>query len=104
MADSSVTQNAEVYRVESTVSKVMTVFAIEEKTSSRKQNSGRKRKLSDGDCRILTQIVRKNHVNKFPKITAELNDHLENPVCSKTVKRELNKAGFHSRGGIRKPN
>ena len=36
-------------------------------------------------------------------MTAELNDHIENPVSSKTVRRELHTAGFHGRAAIRKP-
>ena len=48
------------------------------------------------------RIVRKNHKNTAPKITAELNDHLKNPVSSKTVRKKLHKAGFHERTAIRK--
>ena len=44
------------------------------------------------------RIVRKDHKN-----TAELKDHLENPLSSKTVRRELHKAGFHGRAVIKKP-
>ena len=36
-------------------------------------------------------IFRKDHKNTALKITAELNDHLKNPVSSKTVRRELKK-------------
>ena len=60
-----------------------------------KQNSARKRKLSDKDSRTLMRTVWKDHKNTAPKITADLNDHLENPVALKTVKRELHKAGFY---------
>ena len=58
----------------------MTAFKKEGKTSPLKQNSGRKRKLFDGDRRILKWIVRKDHKNIAPKITVELKGHLENPV------------------------
>ena len=47
-------------------------------------------------------FFRKDHKKTAPKITAELNDHLENPVSSKTVRRELYKAGFYRRVAIRK--
>ena len=57
----------------------MTAFEKEGKTSLQKQNSGRKGKLSDRDNGTFTQIVRKDPKNTTPKITAELNDHLENP-------------------------
>ena len=60
----------------SNVSKVMTAFEKEGKTSSLKQNSRRKRKPPDTDCRILTRIFRKDHKNTTSKITTELNDYL----------------------------
>ena len=59
---------------------VITAFEKEGKTYPLMQNSGRKRKLSDRDRRTLMQILRKDHKNTAPKITAELNDHLQNPV------------------------
>ena len=80
----------------------MTTFEKERKTSTWKQNSGSKRKLSNRDRRTLTRIVKKEHKNTDPKITAELNDYLENPVSLKTVRRELHKARFHGRVAIRK--
>ena len=41
------------------------------------------------------RIVWKDHKNTAPKITVELKDHIENPVSSKSVRRELYKAEFH---------
>ena len=46
--------------------------------------------------------VKKDHKNTASKMTAELNDQLANPVSSKTVRRELQKAGFRWRDAIRK--
>ena len=104
MAGVSVTKTAELFGIaRNTISKVMTAFEKEGKTSSLKQNSGRKRKLSDRDRGTLTRIGRKDHKNTAPKITAELNDHLEDPISSKTVRKELHKARFHVRAAIRKP-
>ena len=72
MVDTSVTKNTELFGVTtSTLSKVMTAFEKEGETSSLKQNSGRKRKLSDRHPRILTWIVWKDHKNTATKITAK---------------------------------
>ena len=102
MACTCVTKNTELFSVaRSTVSKVMTAFE-KEKTSSLKQNSGRKQKLSDRGRQTLMQIVRKDHKNTVPKITAELNDHLENSVSSKIVRKALYKARFRGRAAIKK--
>ena len=84
MAGASVTKTSELFGVtRSTIKKVITAFEKERKSSSLKQNSEGKRKLSDGDLRFLTQIVRKDPKNIAPKITSELSDHLENPVSLK---------------------
>ena len=86
MAVASVRKIVDLFGVaRSTVWKIMASFVKEGKTSSLKQNSGRKRKLSDRDHRTLTRIVKKDHKNTAPKIAAELNNHLEDLVSLKTV-------------------
>ena len=96
-AGASVTKKAVLFGVaRSIVSKVMTGFEKEGNTSL-------KQKLSDRDRRTLMWIVRTAHKNTTPKITADFNDHLKNPVSSKTLRREKHKAGFHERFAIRKP-
>ena len=61
-AGASVRKTTELFGVaSSTVSKIMTAFEKEGKTSSLKQNSGGKWKLSDRDHRTLTRIVRMDH-------------------------------------------
>ena len=92
MADASVTKTAELFGIAMiTLSK-----------ASLKQNSGRKRKRSERDRRTLTWIVWKDNKNIDPKFSADLNDHLKNPVSTKTVRRELYKAGLHGRTAVRK--
>ena len=58
------------------------------KTSSLKQNSGRKQKLFDRDRRTLIRTVRKDYKNTAPKMTSELNDDLKNPLFNKNCKTE----------------
>ena len=65
----------------------MTAFEKEGTTSSLKQKSERKRKLSDRDHWTLTWIVKKNYKNTAPKITPGFYDHFENPVSSKTIRQ-----------------
>ena len=102
MSGASVTKSTEFFGIaRSTVSKVMTSFEKENKTSSLKQSSGRKQKLFHRDRWTLTRFVRKDNKTTALKITAELNDHLKKPVSS--VRRGLHKARFHRRAAIRKP-
>ena len=89
MAGASVTKTAELFGfTRSTISKVIKIFEKEGKISLLKQNSWRKRKLFARDRRTLTRIVRKDYKKKASKITAELNDYLENPISSKTVRKK----------------
>ena len=79
----------------------MTAFEEEGKTSSAKQNSGRKRKLSERDRRALNRIGREDRKTTATRITAELREHLQNPRSTKTVCREHRKAAFYGRAAIR---
>ena len=99
LAGAIVTKTAELFGVaRSTASKVMVAFEKEGKTSPLKQKSGRKRKLSNREYWTLIRIVRKDYKNTASKMTAELNDHLEDPVFLKIVRRELHKNGYTREG------
>ena len=66
MAGASLTKTDEFLGVaRSTILKARTVFEKEGKSSSLKQNSWRKRKFFDWDCRTLTRIVRMNTASKI---------------------------------------
>ena len=68
MASVTVTETAQMLSISrGTVSKVMSAFEKEGKTSSAKQNSGRKRKLSERDLRALNRIVRVDPKTTAPK-------------------------------------
>ena len=96
-------ENAELFSVaRKTASIVMSAFEKEGKAFSLKQNSRRFRKLSDRDRQIIQRVVWNDHKYSAPKITEELNEHLANSVSSKTVRRELHKAGFYRKAAIRK--
>ena len=104
MAGASVIETARMLDVSrGNVSKVMTAFEREGMPSSAKHRSDRKSKLSERDRGTLNRIVREGRKTMALKITADLNEHLQNPVSTKTVRRELNKSGFYRRAAIRKP-
>ncbi|GBM57375.1 hypothetical protein AVEN_127105-1 [Araneus ventricosus] len=104
LSGASVTETASLLGfARSTVSGVMTAYTKEGKTTSSKHNSGRKSKLADRDRRVLKRIVARKHKQSLSEITSEMNSHLQDPVSSKTVKRELHAANIYVRVAIRKP-
>jgi guanylate kinase len=59
--------------------------------------------LTDRGHHTLRRIGSKNHRNAAAQVTAELNILFEDPVSTKTVRRELHKSGTDSRDAIAKP-
>ncbi|MGH0118157.1 UNVERIFIED_CONTAM: hypothetical protein FKN15_044459 [Acipenser sinensis] len=97
LAGASVTKTAQLADVSrATVSKVMPAWNSEGKTSSAKGNSGQKRILQDRDIRALIRSARQNRRATADQLTANFNLGREQPVSSKTVRRELHRAGYHS--------
>jgi predicted transcriptional regulator len=84
-----------------TVSKVMSAYTNHGKTTSAKRNSGRK--SAERDRRTLRRIISKNHRATAAQVIAEVNIRLEDPVPTKTVRRELHKSSFHGRTATAKP-
>jgi hypothetical protein len=81
----------------------MSPYTNHGKKTSAKRNRGRKATLTERDRRILRRIVPKNHKTTAAQVTAELNNHLEDSVSTKTVLRELHKSNIYGRAAIAEP-
>ncbi|GFS99050.1 transposable element Tcb2 transposase [Trichonephila clavipes] len=97
-AGCSVTETA-IYlgRARSTVSAVMTAYKKCGNVTPGKHNSGRKRKLTDRDKRVLTRIDARKRKQSLSQITSEVNSHLRNPISARTVQRELHASNLYGR-------
>jgi hypothetical protein len=51
----------------------------------------------------VRRIVSKNHRHTAAQVTAELNIHHEDPITTKTDRRELKKSSIHDRAAVAKP-
>ena len=96
MAVASITKTAKLLGFSrATISKTMTEFKKHGKISSNQSNSGCISKHTDRDQRALKRIVARKHRTTIAKVTAELNQLLNIPVSTKTVRIELYKAGYY---------
>jgi transposase len=104
LAGAFVTKTATLLNVSRvTVSKVISAYTNHGKRTSAKRNIGRKSKLTKRDRHILRRIVSRNHIPTAAHVIAELNIYLEDPVSTKTVRRELHKSNIYGRAAIAKP-
>jgi len=69
------------------VSSVMTTYKNHGRTSSTKENSGQKPRLSERDRCTLKGIVSINHKSTTAKVTAELHIHLEDHFHKNSLMR-----------------
>ncbi|KAL4612957.1 hypothetical protein GN956_G23281 [Arapaima gigas] len=81
-----------------TVSKVMSAWEREGKTSSAKGNCGRKRLVSARDAHALVQLVRRNCHATAEELWEKFNAGREQRVSLKTIRRELHRAGYYWQG------
>jgi transposase len=104
LVGASVTKTATVLCVSrATVSKVMSAVYTNHGKTSAKRNSGKKSALREINRRTLRRIVSKNHTTTAAQVNCKkLNIHLEDPVYTKTVRREPHKSNIHSRAAIAK--
>jgi transposase len=104
LAGASVTKTATSLGVSrAAVSKVLTAYTNHGKISPAERNGVRNPKLSESDRQTLKKIKSKNHRTAAAKVSAEFSNHLEVPVSTKTVQRELHRSNIHSRAAIAKP-
>ena len=88
LAVASVTKMATLLGVSiAAVSKVMTTYTNHGRTPSARRNSCQKPKLSERDHCTLKRIVSKNHRSTAAKVTAELNNHLEDRIHKNSLTR-----------------
>jgi transposase len=105
LAGASITKTSTLLGVlKATVSEVMSAaYTNHGKTASAKRNNGRKSTLTERYHHILRENVSKNHRTTATHVAAELNNHLEDHLSTKTVQHELHKSNIHNRAVTAKP-
>jgi hypothetical protein len=63
------------------------------KTTSAKMKSGQKSTLTERDCHILRTVL-KNHTTTAAQVTAELKNHLEDPMSDMSFKNPASTVGL----------
>jgi transposase len=86
----------------STVSTVMLAYMNHGKTTSLKRNSGEKSTVTERYHHTFRRTVLKNHRTTEAQVTTELNIHLQDPVSTKTVQRELHRSTIQGRAASAK--
>ena len=79
------------------------VFKKHGKPSNNRSHFGPTPKRADRDRRASKRIAGRKHRTTAVEVTAEFNQYLNSPVSIKTVRYELNKAGYRGTAAIRKP-
>lgn len=86
-----------------TVCRIMSEYKKHGKTSPDKSSCGRKQKMDDRQQRSLKRIVKADRRISAVKATAALNNALQEPVSTSTVRRELHDMNLYARAAISKP-
>ena len=84
--------------------RTITEFKKHGKNSSNRSNSGMTCcKRTYRNRHALVRTVGRKHRTTAAKVTTELYQHMNSQVSTKTVRCDLNKAGYHGRAAIREP-
>lgn len=84
-----------------TVCRIMADY--EDGKTSPGKSTGRKKKLDSRQQRSLKRIVKSDRRISAVKATAALNDTMDTPISTRTVRRELHNMNLHGRAAISKP-
>jgi hypothetical protein len=80
----------------------MSAYTNHGKTTSAKRNSGENQHSQKEIVVHSVGLFKKNHRTTEAQVTAELNIYLDDPVSTKTVRRNIYKSNIHGRAAIAK--